>query len=198
MYLDIKLVFSIIATLITIIWGFFPYIRDIFRNKTKPHIYTWLIWTITQGVATVGLIYGKGGWGALELLIGTFFVFIIFLLSFKYGTKNVAKLDTVMFVVALLFFVIWTQVQDPLLAVFMVSIVDILGYMPSFRKTFQEPWTETVTTWLLFAIGNIFVMLSLGQYNLLTLTYLVSIATANIILVAICLVRRKYSIMKSI
>ena len=191
MIFDIKLVFSIIATLITIIWGFLPYIGDIFRNKTKPHIYTWLIWTITQGVATVGLIYGKGGWGALELLIGTFFVFIIFLLSFKYGTKNIARLDTVMFIVALLFFVIWTRVRDPLLAVFMVSIVDILGYIPSFRKTFQEPWTETVITWLLFAVGNIFVMLSLGQYNLLTLTYLVSIATANIILVAICLVRRR-------
>ncbi len=28
------------------IYGHIPYIRDILANKTKSHIYTWLIWTV--------------------------------------------------------------------------------------------------------------------------------------------------------
>ena len=140
----------------------------------------------------VGLIYGKGGWGFLDLLVGTIFVFLIFLLSLKYGTKNITKSDTIILIVALLAIVVWIKMKNPLLAVFMVSAIDFIGYIPSFRKTFQEPWTETVSSWMIFAIGNIFVILSLGEYNLLTLTYIShDRLSLNVILFIICLVRRR-------
>lgn len=41
--IDLKLIFSIGASIITIV-VYYPYIKDIFLEKTKPHIYTWLIW----------------------------------------------------------------------------------------------------------------------------------------------------------
>ena len=97
--INIKIIFSIIASLLVIFGGYVFYLKDIFSRKTKPHIYTWLIWTITQGVALLGLLYGKGGWGALALSISTILVFIIFLISFKYGTKNITKFDTIILIV---------------------------------------------------------------------------------------------------
>ena len=84
---NIFIIFSIIAGLA----AFLPYLKDIFSLKTKPHIYTRLIWVITQGTATVGIFYGGGGLGGLELVIGTAFVFIVFLFSIKYGTKNITN-----------------------------------------------------------------------------------------------------------
>jgi len=188
---DIKLVFAVVAVLLAVFGSFLPYIRDILKRKTKPHAYTWLIWTITQGVAAAGLLYGNGGWGALDLLVGTAFVFLIFLISLKYGTRNITKSDTIIFITALLAIVVWVQMRNPLVAVLMVTAIDFAGYLPSFRKSFQEPWTETVSSWLIFALGNIFVMLSLSEYNLLTLTYLVMMTIANIIIAIICLIRRR-------
>jgi hypothetical protein len=187
---DIKLIFAIVAFLLTFFLAFLPYIRDILKNKTKPHIYTWFIWTITQGVATVSLFYGKGSWGALNLLISTFFVFIIFFLSLKYGTKNITKSDVIVLIIALLTIIIWIQVRSLLLAVFMVSVIDFMAYLPSFRKTFQEPWTETVSTWFVSTLGYMLIIFSLSEYNLLTLTYLITIIFANMIMVFICLTRR--------
>ena len=137
--INIKLIFAILAVLSAVFGSFLPYIKDIFKKKTKPHAYTWLIWTITQGVATAGLLYGKGGWGALDLLIGTLFVFAIFLISLKYGTKNITKLDTIILIVALLAIIVWLQMRNPLIAVLMVTAIDFIGYFPSFRKSFQEP-----------------------------------------------------------
>lgn len=171
--------------------AFLPYFRDIFLKKTKPHAYTWLIWTITQSTALAGLWYGKGGWGVLPLLIGTFLVFFVFLLSFKYGTRNITKGDTLVLIAALLAIVVWWQLHSPLLAVLMVSAIDVLGYLPSFRKTFKEPWTETASSWAIFSLSNIFTMFALKEYNFLTLTYLLSITSANIILLIICLMRRR-------
>jgi len=191
MGIDIKLIFAILAVLLAVFGSFLPYLRDIFKKKTKPHTYTWLIWTITQGVATAGLLYGNGGWGALDLLIGTFFVFAIFLISLKYGTRNITKSDTIILMVSLLAIIVWLQMRNPLVAVLMVTAIDFAGYLPSFRKSFQEPWTETVSSWLIFSLGNIFVILSLNEYNLLTLTYVMMMTVANIIIAVICLMRRR-------
>ena len=191
MPIDIKLVFAICAVSIAIFGSFLPYLIDIFKKKTEPHIYTWLIWTITEGIATAGLIYGKGGWGALDLSLGTLFVFLIFLISLKYGSKNITKFDTIVLIVALLAIVVWIKMNNPLLAVIMVSVIDFAGYLPSFRKAFIEPWSETVLSWQMFVVGDILVILSLSEYNLLTLTYLGTITIANSMLVIICLVRRQ-------
>jgi hypothetical protein len=47
-FTNYKFIIAIIATVLTFL-GFIPYFRDIFNRKTKPHLYTWLIWLITQG-----------------------------------------------------------------------------------------------------------------------------------------------------
>lgn len=187
----IKLIFAILASVLVVFAAYLPYIRDIFLKKTKPHAYTWLIWTITQGVALAGLFYGKGGWAELAFSVGTTLVFITFLLSLKYGTRNITKFDTIVLVITLLAIIVWFKMHNPLLAVFMVSAIDFLGYLPTFRKTFQEPWSETVVAWVVFCLTNILVIFSLNAYNLLTLTYLITISTANLIIVAICLIRRR-------
>ncbi len=44
---DVKVVLAVLSVVIAILWGFVPYFRDIFRRKTQPHAYTWLIWSIT-------------------------------------------------------------------------------------------------------------------------------------------------------
>lgn len=188
--ISIKFIFATIA-IILMLSAFIPYIADIFKNKTKPHIYTWIIWLITQGTATVGLLLGNGGWGTLTLLIGTLYCLFIVLLSIKFGTKNITIFDTIILIGAIIAILIWWQLNNPLLAIFMVSLIDIIGYVPSYRKTYREPWTETLGSWEISILVNIFSILALSQYNLLTLTYLIAIMIANIIMVVICLVRRK-------
>lgn len=188
--MDYKIAFAIISTIVSLV-SFFPYLRDIFRHKTKPHTYTWLIWFITQGVAVVGILYGGGGIGALELTISTILVTLIFLFSFKYGTTNITKTDGVILIIALLAIVVWWQLNNPLAAVLMVATIDVLGFIPSLRKSFHDPWSETVITWVGFVIGNCFAILALREYNLLTLSYIVSITTTNAALAIVCIVRRR-------
>lgn len=188
--MNIKIIFSVIATIIGII-SFFPYLRDIFRLKTKPHLYTWLIWTITQGTAVLGILLGGGGWGVLNLLTGTLFIIAILIFSIKYGAKDITKGDKFILLMALISIVVWWQFDKPVLSIIMISFINFIGYIPSFRKTYKEPWSETSITWLAFSISNIFAILSLEKYNLLTTTYLAVITIANILLFLIILFRRK-------
>lgn len=188
--MDYKIAFAVISTAIGIVF-FYPYLKDIFKLQTRPHAYTWFIWIITQGTAVAGIYYGGGGIGSLGLISGTIFIFVVFLFSLKYGTRNITKIDTAILVTALLAIFIWWKLDSPRAAVLMVSGIDVIGYIPSYRKAFFEPWSETVITWLGFILGNFFAILSLREYNLLTLSYLVSITIANAILAGICIIRRR-------
>ena len=189
--MDYKIISIILATIIGTA-SFVPYLKDIFKKKTKPHLYTWLVWSITQGTAVAGIIYGGGGIGAIELIIGTILVFLVFLFSLKYGSKNITKADTFVLFAALLAILVWWKLKNPLTAIFIVSLIDLLGCIPSFRKTFIEPWSETVLTWFGFALSNCFAILALHEYNFLTLTYITSLTIANLGLGILCLIRRPF------
>ena len=186
--MDIKIFFAIFSVAAGMA-AFLPYLKDIFSRKTKPHAYTWFIWAITQGTATMGIYYGKGGWGGLELAIGTCFVIIIFLFSLKYGTKNMTKSDTFILIVALAAILFWWQLNQPVLSILMVLIIDVLGYIPSFRKSYQNPWEETLVSWFLFGLSDIFSIFALSEYNILTMAYLTVIAFLNFCLFLLCLLR---------
>ena len=185
----IKIIFAVLSVIFEF-FAFFPYARDIFLNKTRPHIYTWLIWTITQGVAVVGIWYGKGGLGSISLTLGTFTVFLIFLFSFRNGKRDITKFDTLVLLLALSAILVWWQLDNPVMSVILVSIADTLGFFPSFRKSWVDPNSETLSTWMYFVIGNIFAILALSEYNLLTLLYISVITLADLVIFFIIFNRR--------
>lgn len=188
--MDYKFIIAVIASIITVV-AYVPYFRDIFLKKTKPHLFTWLIWGITQGTATAALLYGGGKFGSISLIIGTVLVFAIFLLSFKYGTRDITKSDKIVLALALLTIVIWWQLDSPLIAVLMVSAIDGTGYIPTVRKSFKNPWSETLSFWVWMAIVDILAIIANAEYNLLTVTYLSVLFVANVIVYLVCTTRRK-------
>ncbi len=187
---DIKLILGIASALIAVIY-YYPYIGDILRKKTQPHAYTWLVWALTQGTAMIALWLGGGNFAAISLAAGIVLVVTVFFLSLKYGTKNITKSDTVVLILALLAIIVWWQLKNPLLAVFMVSAIDGLGYIPTLRKSFEDPWSETPSFWVAMAISSVLALLANGEYNLLTMTYLATLAIANTTVSIVCIYRRK-------
>lgn len=189
-FLDVKFLLASGAVILSIV-GYVAYFRDLFAGKTKPHLYTWLIWAITQGTATAVLLYGGGKYGSFSLIIGTMLVTSICFLSFSRGTKNITGSDTAILALALLAIVVWWWLDSPLAAVIMVSIIDGFGYIPTFRKAFEEPRSETVSFWIVMAIVNSLSIAANDAYNALTITYLATLAVGNATVAVLCLVRRK-------
>jgi hypothetical protein len=189
--MDYKFVLGIIAMVLDII-GYFPYFKDVLGKKTKPHLYSWLIWIITQGTATAASVYGGGKFGSLSLIMGTILVFFVFLLSFKYGTKDITRSDKIILVLALLAIVIWWQMKNPVAALFMVTAIDGFAYFITLRKCFKNPWSETLFYWIVMAIICMLSIIATAQYNLLTVTYFVTLFTLNLVVVSVCLLRRAF------
>ncbi len=192
--MDLKLISGIIAGLLGIIC-FIPYLRDIFKKKTTPHSYSWFIWGILQVTGIVAIITNEGGYyGTLGIAAGAVFCVITFFLSLKYGTRNITKTDTVSFIAALVAIVIWILTKNAMYSVILISLIDFIGFIPTMRKGYEEPQSETVSTYALAALSNVFALLALSSYSISTSLYLASLVLSNSLFVGLLLIRRRKNI----
>lgn len=188
--MDFKLFFALVAVA-TMIAAIVPYVIDTFQGKTKPHLYTWLIWSVTGCIVTAGYMYGQGGYPVVTSAIGTVFCIFVFIISFKYGTRNITASDTVALLVAGVAVFMWIGLNNPLLSILLGVSIDLIGYWPTFRKTYIEPWSESLVSWALWIATPLFSVLALSSYNIYTLAGALPICAINIAFLVFCLLRRR-------
>jgi hypothetical protein len=182
--LDIKDWLAIAAGVLILV-NHLNYIRTIFTRRTKPHFFSWLIWTITQGTAAAAVIVGGGGAAGMAILITVFLVGSIALLSLKYGTKHIRKRDVVMLITALIAVFVWWQLDNPFLAVILITIVDIIGYLLTLLKIDVAHCSEPLVYWSFDLLTYILLVAALEEYNFLTAGYLVAVCGMSVIIVSV-------------
>ncbi len=168
------------------------YIRSILIWETKPHIYTKFIWTIV--VFIWFLIQVSHGWGAGTWLLWASFItqFITFLLSFKYGTKDITHLDSILLFWALFTIPLYFWIESAIYSLLLIILIDTFAYIPTIRKTYHAPFTESIPAFSLWILKYILSIIALAHYSIYTLAYPVSIVLANSVLVAMMLYRRQW------
>jgi len=188
--MELKTIFGALSAIIGVI-AFIPYIKAAITHDSQPHPFTWLIFSITQGAGAGITWQGGGKEGSILLMIGAILCLVIFLLSLKKSSRIITKSDIVILSLTLFAIVIWLFLDNALLSILIISGVDAFAYIPTFRKSYMEPLKEPISIWATFIIANSFAILALGEYNILTLTYLLTITSANIALVAFLATKRK-------
>jgi hypothetical protein len=187
---DLKLIFGIVSLVVSLA-VFVPYLRDIFRKRTKPHAYSWLVWSLLQGVGVIAQFQAGAGYGAWGLTLGAFFCFTIFVLSLKFGTKNITKFDSACLAASLIAIVFYIVFKNPLWSIVLVSLIDFIGFLPTFRKAYQEPETETASAFALSALANFFSLLAIQDYSVTTVLYIASLVVTNVSFVSMLLIRKR-------
>lgn len=188
--METKLLLGVISSIVAITC-FIPYLRDIFRKQTQPHAYSWLIWTILQTVGVAASLKDGAGYGTWALAVGAVFCFIIFILSFKYGTRNITKFDVACLLASLGAIIFYFTIKNPLWAVISVATVDFVGFLPTFRKGWKEPSTETPSTFALSALASFLSLFALQNYTTTTILYIFSVLITNSSFAMMIVIRKK-------
>ncbi len=188
--LDIKIIISAIAVILTFV-GYFGYIRDIVKGKTKPHVFSWLIWSIITGIIyalQVSAGAGPGSWVTLTL---TVILLSVFFLSLKNGSKNIKKIDVVFLILALGALPLWLVVKQPVLSIILLSMIDMLGFLPTIRKSWNDPYSETLSLYVITTFRHGLTIFALAQYNIVTWLFPASWVVANALFSLMLFMRRK-------
>src|ERR1700739_1533133 len=170
---------------------FIPYIRDIFKKKTRPHIYSWLIWTILQVTGVIAMFKNGAGIGVLALSKGAILCGYTSILCIKHGTKNITTFDSLCLVGALASIGVYIYMKDPLPSIILISVIDFVGFLPTLRKAYSEPYSETISMFAFFSVSGLFTMLALNSYTLVTTIYPLTLIGINIIATLVLWTRRK-------
>lgn len=185
----VKETFAIIAALLAIA-GNIPYLRDIWKERVQPHPYTWFVWTIVSGIIFFGQVAKGAGIGALPTAASEIFTLIIFLFSLKYGFKGIVKTDTIFLIIAIFGIIPWLLTKDPTISVVIAVGIDLAAFVPTLRKTWRQPATETPLLYGSNVLRHMLALFSLQSYNIATTLHSIAMITTNTLMTWIILVRK--------
>lgn len=168
-----------------------PYIIDIFRGTTRPHLYTYLIWSIVTTIAFFGQVAGGGGPGAWTTGAMAALTIFVLLLCFKHGTEDVTTFDLVCLIAALFAIVPWWLTKDPMYSVVLATAIDVLAFFPTIRKSYNDPSSETLISYVSNLLRHPLSILALSVYSVTTVVYPAALFAMNIILVSVIVTRRR-------
>jgi hypothetical protein len=169
---------AIVAALLAIA-GNVPYLMDILKKRVQPHAYTWFVWSIVSCIVFFGQLAKGAGIGALPTGASEIFTIIIFLFSLRYGFKHITKMDTFFLCLALAGLVPWVLTKDPTISVIIAVAIDLTAFVPTLRKTWREPTTETPLLYGTNVLRHVLALFSLQSYNIATTLHSVAMIITN-------------------
>jgi len=188
---DLKTYLGIIATILVFV-GYIPYIKDIIKGKTKPHIYSWFLWSFVTLIAFALQISDGAGTGSLVTLAAALMSILVIILGFIYKSKvKIVKLDTVFLILAFIALGLWLIAKQPVISAILTTIVDILGFAPTIRKSWNSPYSETLNFYYLNSFRFGLAVIALQNYSILTTLYPATWLLANSLFALMLIVRRR-------
>jgi len=188
--MDYKVALGIIAILMAL-YSYVPYVKDIFAGKTKPHAFTWLVWGLLTSIAFFGQMADKGGPGAWVTGISAALCIFTFFLALQKGEKNITKSDWFSLGACGVAMVLWFLTKTPLWSVILVTVIDLLAFYPTIRKSYWKPYEETLVTYLISGLKFIIAIIALENFSVITWLYPASLIFINLGFVWMLVVRRR-------
>jgi len=188
---DLKNILGIVATVLVFI-GYVPYLRDVVRGKTKPHLYSWFLWTFVTMIAFALQYTGGAGTGAFVTLAASLMCLTVIVFGLIQKSKvEIVKLDTVFLLLALVALGLWLIAKQPVLSAVLATIVDLLGFAPTIRKSWNKPYSETVSFYALNAFRFGLAVAAVQHYSIVTTFYPAAWMLGNGGFAVLLLIRRK-------
>lgn len=185
-----KEILSIIAVILTFV-AYVPYYRDILKGKTHPHLYSWSLWALL-GILIIALQFIGGAGPSVWVTVAANLMCIgVVILGFKGGKRYITKSDTAVAVLALIAIVFWLLINQPVISLLLLIVADLLAFIPTFRKAWKAPHTETTSLYVTNTIRFTLALLAVETYTFLSSGWIIAWVVANAIFSIILIARKR-------
>lgn len=202
MFLNISFVhWLVIASAILSLFGATAYIRDTITGKTKPNRVSWSMWALAPLIGTAAAIAAHADrWATVRIFMAGFVPLLVFVSSFvnKKSYWKLTVFDFLCGICSILALIVWGLVNSPLLAILLAALGDGFAALPTIRKAWLNPETETGLTYVAALVGVLLILPSVPKWDIQNSAFQIYLLTANTLLV-VAVYRRRFwpGIMKS-
>jgi hypothetical protein len=143
--------------------GGYGYVRDTLRGTTSPNRVTWSLWAI-EGILAFGVELqqhvGVAAW--MTLMLG-FVPFVVVVASFKnsHSVWKIGVFDIFCGSISLAGLVFWAFINEPTIALVSFVCADQVAALPTLRKSWLAPSTETPWTYFMGCLNCVITILTL-------------------------------------
>lgn len=187
----VKTILGFIAIVLTFA-GYIPYFKDIVKGKTKPHLYSWFLWFFVTTIIFALQYTGGAGIGSFVTLTVALMCAVVIGLSLKYGVnRDVKPVDAIFIVLAFVALGLWLIAKQPVLSTILSTAIDLFGFAPTIRKSWNHPHTETLSFYTITSLRFAITILALSQYTIVTALYPVAWLFGNGLFAIMLFIRRR-------
>jgi hypothetical protein len=158
--------FVLLAAALSVV-GAASYVRDTLRGTTSPHRVTWGLWAIEGILAFTVEIQQHVGWASIMTLALGLVPLVVVCASFGNARAvwRVDKVDVACGVVSLAGVVFWAVVNQPTLALASFTTADFIAAVPTYRKSWRAPHSETARVFVMGAVNTGITLLTLRSFT---------------------------------
>ncbi len=155
-----ELLFALISIAFFFI-GIIPYFRDVIKEKTIPHPFSYIVWSILTWFNSYVLYTQQEYISLVPAIISTISCIILTIYGFRMFKRiQINFLDYTFLLLAFLVFPVYLITQDALKAVIFTIIIDFLAYLATIKKWWLQPWTETIFTFFIVWVNHGLIILT--------------------------------------
>lgn len=167
-----------------------PYVRDTLRRTTVPHRGSWLIWGALEVVAVEAQRADGARWSLVPLVAQCVGTCLVFGLSIRLGSGGLSRADLALLSLAGLGVAGWQAVDRPVVATTCVITADLAAAAMMLPKTWCDPRTETLSTYVLAAASGALAVGAVATLSVPLLMYPVYFVGVNAAL-SVAIVHRR-------
>lgn len=186
-----KELWGLISLALTVV-SYGPYLWGTIKGTVRPHIFSWIIWATLMAIGAAAQWSDNAGPGAWSVAASAVFCLMISVASFiNKGERYITRSDWLSFVSSLATIPLWIATDNPLYSVILITLIDALGYYPTFRKGYFHPNDENLLPYAMGIPKHIFGLIALLNVSWITFLYPASLVFMNTCFITMLLWRRK-------
>lgn len=175
-----------VLSLIIGLAGDYTYIRDTLTGRSKPNRVSWFMWSIAPLIGVgAALSAHSDPWVTSRIFLAGFLPLIVFIASFV-NKKSYWKLTTFDFICgacSAAALIAWLLADSPSIAVLLAAIGDGFAALPTIRKAWKNPETETGTLFIASLIGTFLVLPSIPKWDIVNSAFQIYLLLVNTTLI---------------
>lgn len=185
-----KTAFIVISSFLAII-NILPYIRDVYKGKSKPRIVSWFTWSLLTAIASAASFSDKQYASAILTLLASLETMTVVVLGWRYGDRRLGMFDVSCQIAAAVGLILWLMFNSPSIAIIATLSIDIIASLPTIKHAWQKPHEETGITYLLGSIAAVFTVLAATNHRITAIAFPIYLVIGNFLIGSIIYTRER-------
>lgn len=175
----------VVVSVLISIGGTSAYLRDTLRGRSKPNRVSWFLWGFAPLIGSAAALSAHADiWPTIRVFFAGFLPLLVFAISFinPQSYWKLTKFDLGCGVLSLAALIAWLTVGSPHLAIILAATADAFASIPTIRKVWHHPETETRITYLASTIAIILSLPSIPRWTVENSTFQIYLLVINALL----------------